>query len=292
MRQVFFFIVLINSAACSQNSDKVVSTIFSKGVKLGEVVNPKLSELSGLAASVNNPGLLWTHNDSGNSAEVFLIDKNLDIKLTCRLKNIVNRDWEDIAVGPGPVKGKSYIYVGDIGDNLAIFPYKTIYRFEEPILSGSKEIVISKFDAITFALEGIKKDAESLMVNPHTKDIYIISKWQNPESLYQLKYPYSTKDTITASFVMTIPFTRVVAADFSGDGSEIIMKTYKDVYYWKVKDKPVKVALSEPPFKVEYKQEAQGESITFANDGSGFFTVSESNKKTKTYLYFYPRNNN
>ncbi len=28
-----------------------------------------------------------------------------------------NCDWEDLAVGPGPIPGQSYIYIGDIGGN-------------------------------------------------------------------------------------------------------------------------------------------------------------------------------
>jgi hypothetical protein len=289
MRKSLFFIILIYSAACSQKSDKVDSTVFLKGIALAEVVNPRLEEMSGLAASVINPGLLWTHNDSGNSAEVFLINDKLEIKLTCRLKDVVNRDWEDIAVGSGPDPKKTYVYVADIGDNLAIFPYKKIYRFEEPVLKNeTNEILISEFDTITFALEGIKKDAESMMIDPSTKNIYIISKWEDPESLYELKYPYSTKDTLTASVLMTLPLLRIVAADFSDDGKEVIMKNYKNVYYWKI-DKPLQEALSEPPHIVEYQQEPQGEAITFAKDGSGFFTVGERNKNKKSYLWFYPR---
>jgi hypothetical protein len=289
MRKTLLFTILVYSAACSQKSDKVDSAIFLKGTELAEVTNPRLEEMSGLAASVNNAGLLWTHNDSGNSAEVFLINDKLEIKLTCKLKDVVNRDWEDIAVGPGPLPGKNYVYVADIGDNLAIFPYKKIYRFEEPTLTkDTDEVLISEFDTITFALEGIKKDAESIMIDPATKNIYVISKWEEPESLYELKYPYSTKDTLTASVLMTLPLLRIVAADFSDDGREVIMKNYKNVYYWKI-DKPLHEALIEPPHIVEYELEPQGEAITFAKDGSGFFTVGEKNKNKKSYLWFYPR---
>jgi hypothetical protein len=48
-------------------------------------------------------------------------------------------------------------------------------------------------------------------------------------------------------------------------------------------------ALKPPPYIVEYKEEPQGEAITFARDGSGFYTLSEKVKGEKTYLYFYPR---
>lgn len=289
MREMFIFLVLISTAACSQKTEEVDSNIFLPGQALVEVKNPRLKEASGLAASVNNPGLLWTHNDSGNSAEIFLVDRQLDIKLTCRLKDAVNRDWEDIAVGPGPEINKNYVYVADIGDNLAIFQYKRIYRFEEPVVApGQTDMIISEFDTIMFQLDGDKKDTEALMINPSTKDIYIISKWEKPESLYVLKYPYK-QDTITAVKILTLPFSRIVAADFSDDGNEIIMKNYKNVYYWQVMDRAVTEVLKERPHVVEYTEEPQGEAITFAHDGTGFYTIGEKNKNKKTYLYFYPR---
>ena len=70
-----------------------------------------------------------------------------------------NRDWEDIAVGPGPVDGKNYVYVGEIGDNDAKYRFKRVYRFEEPVLNKTtKSIDIVAFDTIIFRLPK-KKDA-------------------------------------------------------------------------------------------------------------------------------------
>jgi hypothetical protein len=290
MRKLFLFFMLVASAACSQKSEKVNATIFLTGQELAEVTNKKLEEVSGLAASINNPKLLWTQNDSGNGAEVFLVDEKMEIRLTCKLKGVVNRDWEDIAVGPGPEPGKSYVYVAEIGDNLGIFQYKNIYRFEEPVLkAGQTEVTITNFDTITFQLADQTKDTEALMINPLTKNIYIISKREEPVYLYELPYPQSTKDTLTATKVMPLPVTQIVAADFSKDGKEIIMKNYRNVYYWKSADRPIAQVLKERPYVVEYKKEPQGEAITFARDGSGYYTVSEKVKGEKSYLYFYPR---
>lgn len=290
MRASIFLLMLVTTAACSQKADKVDSNIFLKAQELAEVTNKKLEEVSGLAASINNPGMLWAHNDSGNSSEVFLIDQQLNIKLTCRLKGAVNRDWEDIAVGPGPVDGKNYIYVGEIGDNLGIFQFKNIYRFEEPeYKAGTSAITITKFDTITFQLPDAIKDTEALLINPADKNLYVISKREEPVYLYEIKYPYSTKDSLTATRVMPLPYSQIVAADFSPDGKEVIIKNYKNVYFWKVGKQAIAEALKERPYIVEYKKEPQGEAIAFARDGSGFFTISEKIKGEKCFLYFYPR---
>jgi hypothetical protein len=291
MRHILFFSVLLAATvACSQKkSSPVDSDIFLPGKELAELKNKNLHEASGLAASINNPGSLWTLNDSGNPAEVFLINQKLEIKLKCTLKGVDNRDWEDIAVGPGPIQGKNYIYVGEIGDNLQVFPYKNIYRFEEPIVKrDQKSLVIAKFDTITFKLPDGVKDTEALMIHPLTKNLYVISKREDPVYLYELKYPYSTHDTITATKLTALPYTQIVAADFSGNGKEILIKNYKNVYYWKIKGS-LEEALKSRPYIVQYRSEPQGEAITFAKDGSGFYTLSEKVPGKDTFLYFYQR---
>jgi hypothetical protein len=290
MRRLVVLLMLVTTIACSQKKgNDGGSDIFLEGEKLVELTDKKLDEASGLAASSSNPGLLWTHNDSGNRAEVLLVDDKLNIRLTCILDNVINRDWEDIAVGPGPEPGKTYIYVADIGDNMAIFPYKMIYRFEEPkFVEGTAKVTITKFDRIVFQLD-VKKDTESLLIDPKTKDLYVISKREKPVYVYELKYPYSTTDTLTAQKIGSIPFGQVVAGDFSSDGSEVLIKNYNNVLYWKLNNESLASALKRNPLIVNYEAEPQGESVTFARDGSGFYTISEKVKGEKSFLWFYPR---
>ena len=97
------FIVLLLTfafAACGQETK--TTNKFKKGIVLSEMKDKKLKEVSGVASSVSNKGLLWAHNDSGNSPEVYLLNEKLEVVATCNLDGIENRDWEDIAVGPGP----------------------------------------------------------------------------------------------------------------------------------------------------------------------------------------------
>ncbi len=52
------------------------------------------------------------------------------------LEGVDAEDFEDIAVGPGPLPGLNYIYVGDIGNNDEDRDEVQIYRFLEPDLAG------------------------------------------------------------------------------------------------------------------------------------------------------------
>lgn len=292
MKKIFLITLALFMSACTGKSLQETGS-FEKRKAMAELTSKKIKEASGLVSSINNPGMLWTHNDSGNDAQIFLIDENLDIKATVTLAGVENRDWEDITVGPGPDSTKQYVYVGDIGDNDAAHQYKYIYRFEEPTIgSGNSTITISDADKITFQLSDQIKDTESLMIDPNTKNLYLISKRENPVFLYELKYPQTEKDTLVAFRMMELPFTSIVAADYSSKNGSVLMKNYQHIYYWENKNKVnLLTLLKERPVEIPYEAEPQGESIAWKNDGTGFYTLSEKKKREPSFLYLYSLRN-
>lgn len=287
---VFFYFLL---ASCSdKQSESDDCEVFLPSRRLAELTDKKLEEVSGMAVSSANPKHFWVHNDSGNPAAIYLVNEQLEITMECKLGDVDNRDWEDMAVGPGPEAGKTYVYVADIGDNNARHHVKYIYRFEEPVASAqANNITITEFDTIAFTLEDGRKDTEAIMVHPETNDIYLVSKREKPVNVYQLTSPFSVNDTLVAKKLLSLPLTQIVSAGFSRDGQEILMKNYDDIYYWQVGNQSVEDALGNQPVTLCYTEEPQGESIAFNLDGSGFYTLSEKIKGEETYLYFYPRKN-
>src|SRR5688500_7126733 len=55
------------------SSEAAACPAFAKGQALGRVQAPNLTEISGVAMSKKNPGVLWVHNDSGHAAELFAL---------------------------------------------------------------------------------------------------------------------------------------------------------------------------------------------------------------------------
>ncbi|MBX2964791.1 MAG: hypothetical protein KF845_01510 [Cyclobacteriaceae bacterium] len=265
--------------------------LFEYGRMQGVLDNDDIDEASGLVASRINPGMLWTHNDSGDKPRIFLIDSLGRYTATGWLNGITNRDWEDIALGGGPLPDKTYLYIAEIGDNLARHPHKVIYRIEEPLFTGDTVFHIDEVDSIRFVLPDGARDAEALMIDPQTKDLYIFSKREPAVNLYRLPYPQSTTEIITAEKVLEkLPFTLIVAADWSADGKEILIKNYQQVYYWqREQHEPVTDVLRRSPGILPYHEEPQGESITFAVNGNGYYTLSERAKGVKPALMFYVR---
>lgn len=283
--------LLIAFSACSQTvAEKSGSKDFEIGKKLKRLNDKRIKEASGIAASIANPGLLWAHNDSGNEAEIFLLDTALQVKLIVKFPGLANRDWEDITVGPGPDSTKSYVYIGEIGDNFAQYQEKKIYRLEEPLIGDDSVIVINQVDQIRIQLPAKRKDTESLMIDPKTRDLFILSKREDPVVVYRLGYPYPVDSLVTLDSITTVAHAQICGGDISGDGQEILVKNYENVFYWKLKNgETIGQAFKRPPVVLPYEEEPQGEAITFARDGSGYYTLSEIVKGEKTFLMFYKR---
>src|SRR6185503_16098919 len=121
------------------------SLVFSVVVALSQVYGPpttittvkekSISESSGLVASRLTPGAYWTHNDSGDGPFIYAFDTAGDTRGIFRVTGAQARDWEDIAAGPGPQTNKSYLYIGDIGDNNDARDEVIVYRVAEPALT-------------------------------------------------------------------------------------------------------------------------------------------------------------
>jgi len=266
---------------------------FGERVDCGIVDANGIDEASGIAASRLNPGILWVHNDSGDKSRIFALNTSGRLCATVYLKGIEARDWEDIAVGPGPDSGVSYVYIAETGDNKAQYDEKRIYRIREPLIDSSKSNIIEtvlNVETIRFRYADGKRDAEALMVDPLTRDCYIVTKREMNVRIYQLPFPQDTMKTVTLKYLDTLDLSVIVAADISGDGSEIIMKNYGEVLYWKIKPKDtIKKTIKRKPQKLPYIKESQGEAVCFSADGNGYFTIGEKKMKEACHLYFYPR---
>ncbi|MFZ1807035.1 MAG: hypothetical protein WAU36_07440 [Cyclobacteriaceae bacterium] len=272
------------------NCKKDRSGLFEKAENRGKV-SGDLEEASGLVASYQNPGKLWTLNDSGNPADIFLLNDKGEIEMTCKLKKIENRDWEDIAIGPGPNDGIKYLYVGEIGDNEAKYEYKYLYRLEEPTFDGNKKTSIDKIDTLVISLPDGKRDMESITIDQVTGDLYLFSKREENINIYRsVASALIPGDTLVPEKIGTLPYHNVVAVDFTPDSKELLIKTYDEIYYWSKPDSlSIQQVLLQDPILLNYKREPQGESVAWSLDGSGFYTLSETTKDTIGKLYFYKR---
>ena len=270
-----------------------IDSIFNGPIAKGSISNNALDEISGMAVSTSNPDYIWAHNDSGDDPRIYLFDKSGKHKGIFFFKNAYFRDVEDMAIGPGPEQDRDYLYIADIGDNLAVHDYNYIFRIEEPYVKHLEDpafVEVSDFDKITYVYPDGQRDAEAIMVDPRTKDIIIISKREPQVHLYKLPYPQSTTDTITAEFLGKLNTSMVVAADWAANGRDVLIKTYRNIYYWELSEnEPIQAITERKPKNLPYVREPQGEAIAWDIDATGYFTASEEMKIFDAVLYYYKR---
>ena len=256
--------------------------------------DPVLKELSGVAASRVNPPALWVHNDSGGEPTAYAISPAGKLLGAYPVDGATAVDWEDIAVGPGPKNATSYLYLGDIGDNASARDAIVVYRVPEPT---------AKLDGTGATLTGTEKfslhypdgpvDAESLLVDPRSGDLFIIDKEYTSGigKVFRAKKSQLVDGAdITlqqvASFTMSsddavspgagLPGTIITGADVSPDGNLVLVRTYRRVLaFARPKGKPLAAAFGVNPCYAPQATERQGEAVGFAADGSGYFTISE-----------------
>jgi hypothetical protein len=260
-------------------------------VDRGLIEYDRINEASGIAASRKNAEVLWTHNDSGDENHLYALNtqgKHLGVYVVA---GAAARDWEDMAIGPGPVEGQHYIYIGDIGDNGAEFNLKYVYRIPEPGVDAKQTPVtktLSGAETITLQYPDGNRDAETLMIDPLTKDLYIVSKGDSSSRVYRAPYPQLTTQTITMEQVTTLPLGLVVSGDISPSGEEILIKTYFAIYYWRrAPSQNLWQAFDKAPVMVPYIMEPQGEAVCWKADGKGYYTISEEFGGIPAHLYFY-----
>jgi hypothetical protein len=254
----------------------------------------KLHEISGIAASRQNNGILYLNEDNGHPNDIYLTNNKGEDLGRLTILHTYNRDWEDIAIGPGPTPGHDYLYVADIGDNNAWHCNIRIYRFPEPELKTAVFPVrktIKHAEAITLQYPDRAHNAEAILLDPLTRDLYIATKEDDSSRIYVARYPQSTNHKVVLEAVVTLPFRLVTSGNIAGNGLEILLRSEDYYWHWKrTKGETVTAALKRPPEQITpVIHEPQGEAICFAPYQQGYFTCSEVNKKQQPVIYFYER---
>ncbi len=286
--KIFLSYLLIILSSCQKgNGDPVVVTEFSTEPQVYPVTPGIIDEVSGIADSRSTGNALWVHEDSGNPAELTLISYAGDFIKSLPVLNAVNRDWEDMALVNDISSGKNILYIADIGDNNQEHLTYNIYRFEEPP-AGATEV--ANTEKITFRYQDGSHDAEAILVDEKSKDIYIITKRDAKSGIYKIAFPQSTIGINVASLVGSLDYNGVTSAAFSPGGSEIIIKTYSHLYHYKKNgNESLTEILNNKPYSIPYIMEPQGEALCFKKDNKGFFTLSEKGLVPFVDLRYYKR---
>jgi hypothetical protein len=263
---------------------------YGPAATIANLKEKSISESSGLVASRSTPGAYWTHNDSGDGPFIYSFDTRGDSLGVFRVTGAQARDWEDIAAGPGPQHDRSYLYVGDIGDNDGTRQEVIVYRVAEPVLTSADRRFTRKQPGITELAAAIRlkypdgpHDAEALLVHPVSGNIYIVTKVviANPV-VYEAAAPFTAGKVITMKKIGEVRVPSVFGGVITGgsispDGRRVALCDYFQGY-------ELVQPASNANFNDIWKQRMngfdlgkrqQGESITYRLDGKALLATSE-----------------
>jgi hypothetical protein len=220
---------------------------------MGHIPDASLNELSDLVASTDNPGVFWTEEDSGNPNNVYAITGTGQIVGVFTIQGTKDIDWEDISLDHRA--GTDFLYVGDIGDNKGTRngsgtgnkSLPRLYRFPEPVVSATGPKVtgtITAFDTFIYRYADANgtliapRNAESLMTDPITHDVYIVEKKvqtiANVKQNWVFRFDQPLQNGVT-NIARKVAITKTaksyVSADISPSG-DIALKAGTTAYIW------------------------------------------------------------
>lgn len=264
--------------------------VYGPPTTITTIKEKSISESSGLAASRSAPGAYWTHNDSGDGPFIYAFDTRGDSLGIFRVTGAQARDWEDMAAGPGPQVDKSYLYLGDIGDNDAARDEVVVYRIPEPSLSAATRRLTKARPGSTEPAEAIrlkypdgKHDAEALLVHPTTGNIYIVNKVAIASpAVYEAIAPFTPGKLVMMRRLGEIHIPSIFGGVITGgsispDGTRVALCDYFQGY-------EIVLPAGSRHFDDIWKQKLtgfdlgkrkQGESITYRLDNKALLATSE-----------------
>ncbi|MFH1135303.1 MAG: hypothetical protein V1816_04380 [Pseudomonadota bacterium] len=268
----FFF---IPQAGCSAVPFSLVS---AQDEPTTFLANPDVAESSGLAAGRRNPGIFYTHNDSGDSPRFFAFDARGEDWGAFLIPGAAAVDWEDM--GTAEIDGRPYLLLADVGDNFQRRKTCSLYLVEEPDLEflGNKGGAAPVFQTITFSYDKGPVDCEAVMMDSGEGVVYLIGKNRGKDSpVFALPRPEKKSEaSLVARQVANPRLARVTGVDISPDRSRALVVTYHDGYeFRRFPGETWARAFQREPRVVKLPRRRQGEAVCYGMDGRTVFLTSE-----------------
>ncbi|MCK5807675.1 hypothetical protein KAH37_01685 [bacterium] len=266
---------------------------------IGEAI---LTEMSGFAVSLKNPGVIWTHNDSGSPAEIFAINKQGLLLGKVVLVGAAAEDWEDIALGR--CGNEECIYIADTGDNLKKRTNLRVYRMREPLVDAVMpfgEIQITSFETFPFTYPDTAQDCEALAVNKEGV-VYLFTKDIKANLIAKSKtfiYKFANLTDGVSQMLFSVGFIEtgqilsdkapqyaVTAASIDRTGNRLLLRMYS--YLWEYRlpaGAPFEDIFKQSPLSLTTGSELQGESVDYDPYTGTIYHTSELFQGITPVLY-------
>lgn len=255
----------------------------------GLMLDPQLRETSGLVASLRHPGTLWLHDDGGNPARLFAVNRDGDRVATFRVEGVPKTDWEDIAAFD--LGGRSYLLLADTGDNGGLRRTLQLHAIEEPATLENARLRPAW--SIVFRWPDGPRDCEAMAVDARRGEVLLISKRRQPPELFRLPLAPRVDPPVVAQRIARLRMpdalapeggtneraplaAQVTAASISPDGRRLAVMTYRYLLvYHRLGDEDWGRAVGRPPRVLSLPWLPQAEAMGWDPDGHHVFATGE-----------------
>ena len=280
-------LLLIPSLALAR--DDGTCTAWRSAQVLGNLVSDELTEVSGLAASHADPGVLWLHDDHGGGASLHATGLQGQDWGWFDLVGVENQDWEDLAAGPCPSVGDpcTCLHLADIGDNDLVRGGGVIYRLAEPGVGRSAtRSSLAPLDEIHFDYPDGPHDAEAILVHPDTGELLVLTKGDSTKV-----YAFPTVPPQPAPSGSPVELTLVTEFELDDSGAQqaevtggavsprghrVVLRTDEDlVLFSGAIDSSLERILQGAAVLLPTPPPGRGEAVSFGLDGQRLYLVGE-----------------
>jgi hypothetical protein len=259
--------------------------------QVGRITDAALAEISGLAVSPSRKDVLWVINDSGNAPRLHALDRSGSLLAAITVTGARNRDWEDLAAFEQD--GRSYLVIGEVGDNGARYPYAALYVASEPQdLATVDRVAVER--VIYFRYPDGPRDAEGIAVDQDAGEVLVLAKRTTPPELYAVPLGADTPrptHAVVARKVGTLTLPSPTALDLAADPATgiyssqptaldwspamgLLVMTYARPYLFpRQGGEPLADLLTRAPMRVDAPRLQQAEAAAF--DGDAVLLTSE-----------------
>ncbi len=222
-----------------------------------------------MTASALHSNVMWVHNDSGDVARLYALSlKTCDVVGELTLRNVNARDFEGIARGVDQ-RGRAVLWVGDIGDNLDSWESVAVYRVPEPQTLGVRSVRATKF---RFTYEDRPHNAETIVADPNSSQLWIVTKQLASGAIYQLPARLSKSRINIAERVGGVGGL-VTDGSMNPMGTGFVLRDYFDAHLY------TGLPPGDATEKFPLPAQIQGEAIAYAATGDALVIASEKDTR-------------
>lgn len=223
-----------------------------------DIGSEAITESSSLVVSTTHAGLVYTTNDSGDAATVYVLeDEQGRLVGRTTLAGVEPVDIEAMAAG-----SDGSLIVGDIGDNESERSSVTVYRIEQP----GRGTTQATADQVELRFTGGPRDAEGLLYDAEAGRVLVISK-ELAGSVYQT--PRDVFDTRRARLRRVAGAPGLATdATFLPGGDLVVVRTYIDASIYRYPSWELVDTIGLP-------SQEQGETVAAPPGGRSIWVGSE-----------------